>query len=169
MQTTSFMFYAVAIGSGATLLMDLWQLVLKQFGVATLNVGLLGRWVGHIARGCWTHASIAKATPIGREAALGWFAHYAIGIAFAALLLLAAGTQWARSPSLVPALAVGVGTVVAPLLVMQPGMGAGIAFSRTPRPLFNSLKSLANHSVFGVGLHAAAVGIAYLVNAYSMR
>lgn len=161
--------YTVAIGSGATLALDLWQLALKRFGVATLNFALLGRWVGHAARGRWAHASIAKATPIRYEVALGWLAHYAIGIVFAGLLLLTVGTGWALSPSLAPALAIGVATVVAPLFIMQPAMGAGIAFSNTPRPLFNSLKSLANHSVFGLGLYVSAAAVAYFVSVYSMR
>jgi len=35
-------------------------------------------------------------------------------------------------------------------------MGAGIASSRTPTPLKNCLRSLANHTVFGVGLYLSA-------------
>jgi hypothetical protein len=50
----------------------------------------------------------------------------------------------------------GVVTVVAPLFVLQPALGAGIASSKTPRPLFNSLKSLVTHVVFGIGLFLAA-------------
>jgi hypothetical protein len=59
-------------------------------------------------------------------------AHYTIGVTFAGLLLSIFGLQWARSPSLLPALAVGVVTVGAPLLVLQPAFGAGIASSKTP-------------------------------------
>lgn len=160
-----FLLAMLTIGIGATLVMDLWQLVLKQFGVATLNFALLGRWVGHVLRGEWRHASIAKATPIANEVALGWLAHYAIGIVFAALLLLVADRDWVHAPSVVPALAFGIVTVTAPLLVMQPAMGGGVAFSNTPRPLFNSMKSLVNHTVFGLGLYAAA----YLLSWYSTR
>jgi hypothetical protein len=36
-------------------------------------------------------------------------------------------------------------------------MGAGVASTRTPTPLLNNLKSLANHTVFGVGLYLAAL------------
>ena len=36
---------------------------------------------------------------------------------------------------------------------MQPGMGAGIAASRTPAPNKARLQSLLNHGVFGVGLY----------------
>ncbi len=60
-------------------------------------------------------------------------------------------------PTLGPALLVGVGTVAAPFLLMQPGMGAGIAASRTPRPNAARLQSLATHAVFGAGLYAAAL------------
>ena len=37
-------------------------------------------------------------------------------------------------PTILPALIVGIGTVAAPFLLMQPGMGLGIAASRTPNP-----------------------------------
>jgi hypothetical protein len=41
-------------------------------------------------------------------------------------------------------------------------MGAGIASSRTPAPLTNSLRSLANHAVFGLGLYVSAVALTRL-------
>ena len=59
-------------------------------------------------------------------------------------------------PTLGPALAVGIGTVAAPFFLMQPGMGAGIAASRTPRPNAARLQSLLTHAVFGLGLYVAA-------------
>jgi hypothetical protein len=70
---------------------------------------------------------------------------------------MAAGSDWVRAPTLLPALLTGILTVLAPLLVLQPAMGAGIASTRTQAPLLNSLKSLANHTVFGVGLYLAAL------------
>jgi len=158
-----FVLRAVLIGTGATLLMDLWALMLARFGVPSLNFSLLGRWIGHLSRGHWTHRSIATATPIRGESWIGWGAHYSIGIAFAALLLWVNGVGWARSPSLFPALLVGIVTVVAPLLILQPGMGAGIASSKTPRPVFNSVKSLVTHTIFGLGMYLAALATAALV------
>jgi hypothetical protein len=149
------------IGIGATAAMDAWLWLLKRLGVPAPDFALVGRWIGHMARGRWAHAAIARATPVRGERALGWTVHYLTGIAFAGLLVALAGTGWPRSPSLLPALAVGLGTVVVPLFVMQPAMGAGIASSRTPTPLKNCLRSLANHVVFGVGLYlAAALGAA---------
>ncbi len=152
-----FLFRAFVIGVGATLTMDLWALILRQFGVPSLNFALLGRWIGHLPEGRFVHEKIAQAKPIPAERCLGWVAHYSIGVAFSLLLLAAFGLEWARSPSLYPALFVGIVTVVAPLFVLQPALGAGIASSKTTRPLFNSLKSLVTHAVYGVGLYLAAV------------
>ena len=150
----------VLIGIGATAVMDLWLLALGRFGVPTLNFAYIGRWAGHFARGRFFHAAIARAEPVSGELALGWLVHYGIGIAFAALLVLAEGADWAHRPTLIPAVLVGVITVLAPLLVMQPAMGAGIASSRTPTPLKNCLRSLANHTVFGIGLYLSATVVA---------
>jgi hypothetical protein len=61
-----------------------------------------------------------------------------------------------------PALALGVATLAAPFLLMQPGMGAGIAASRTPRPGSARLHSLITHAVFGLGLYASAVAVSQL-------
>ena len=160
-----FAWRTVLIGAGATLVMDAWALLLKQFGIPSLNFALLGRWIGHLPRGRWLHESIAKAAPVRGERLLGWAAHYSIGIGFAALLLAAFGLKWARSPSLLPALLIGVLTVVAPLLILQPALGAGIASRKTPRPLFNCAKSVVTHTVFGVGLYLAALASASLLPA----
>lgn len=152
----------VFIGVGATALMDVWLLLLKRMGVQTLNFALIGRWVGHLARGTVVHPAIAKARPVPGELALGWSTHYIVGVAFAGLLVCSQGIAWPVHPTFLPAFAVGVSTVIAPLFVMQPAMGAGFAASKTPAPLKNCLRSLANHSVFGVGLYLAASCIAWL-------
>ena len=147
----------ICIGIGATAVMDIWLVFLKRMGVQTLNFAFIGRWIGHLLRGRFSHDAIAKAEPVPGEAALGWITHYAIGVAFAALLVGLIGVDWTASPTLLPALLVGMGTVAAPLLVMQQAMGAGFFASKTPTPLKNCLRSLTNHSVFGLGLFLAAV------------
>jgi Protein of unknown function (DUF2938) len=119
------------VGIGATVVMDLWLALLRRLGVPTLDFALLGRWAGHLARGRLRHG----------------------------LLAAIVGTAWLQSPTVLPALAVGAATVAAPLFVMQPSMGAGIASSRTAAPLTNCLRSLANHTVFGAGLYVAAATI----------
>ena len=96
------------------------------------------------------------------ELAWGWLTHYAVGMAFSGVLLSLQGSAWVHSPTQLPALAVGMGTVAAPLLVMQPAMGSGFAASRTPTPLKNCLRSLASHTVFGLGLYLSALVIALI-------
>jgi hypothetical protein len=146
----------VGVGVGATMVMDVWTATLKGLGVPTLDYALVGRWAGHLRYGQLAHASIGKATPIHGELPLGWAIHYAVGIAFAMLLIGICGIGWLRDPLLGPSLAVGLGTVAFPLFVMQPAMGAGIAGSRTPTPLKNVLRSLATHAIFGCGLYLSA-------------
>lgn len=151
------------IGIGATAVMDLWLQLLRRLGVATQGFGLIGRWVGHLLRGRLAHVAIARAEPIPGELALGWLTHYAVGVGFAGLLMLVSGPAWMAAPTPWPALAVGVLTVLAPLLVMQPAMGAGFFASKTPSPLKGCLRSLLNHTVFGLGLYLSAWLIAFLV------
>lgn len=51
---------ALAIGVGATAVMDAWALVRKRcFGVPPLDYALVGRWLGHLARARVRHAPIA--------------------------------------------------------------------------------------------------------------
>jgi len=128
---------SVLIGGGATVVMDLWLLLLRRgLGVRTLDHAMLGRWLGHMPRGTFAHASIAKAAPVRGERALG--------------------LDWARSPSLPPALIVGLATVAAPLFVLQPALGAGFASWRMPDPNAARLRSVLTHAVYGLGLYAAA-------------
>jgi|SRR6185503_7171062 len=148
----------VLIGTGATVVMDFWILVRKRlFGIPAQSYGLVGRWLAGLARGKFRHERIAASPAVRGELAIGWIAHYLTGVAFAALLLAIWGSDWARSPTLAPALIVGIGTVLAPFLVMQPGMGAGFFASRTPRPAAARLQSLVTHAIFGCGLYGAAL------------
>lgn len=109
------------------------------------------------------HQNIAQAAPVAGEQALGWLAHYLIGIAFAVLLLLTQAPQWPLQPTLAPALIVGVLTVAAPFFLMQPCMGAGVAASKTPKPNVARLRSLVGHSVFGLGLYGSAMTWAWVM------
>lgn len=137
--------------------MDLWGVArARAFGVTAADYALVGRWIAYMPRGRFRHDSIKAAPPVQGEKAIGWIAHYAIGIAFAALLLALFGLEWAAQPTPGPALLVGVATVVAPFFLMQPGMGLGIAASRTPRPNAARIQSVLTHAVFGLGLFLSA-------------
>jgi hypothetical protein len=155
---------AALIGIAATALIDVWALVLRRaFGVASLDYALVGRWLGHMPAGRFTHASIAAAPRIRGERFVGWAAHYAIGVLFAVMLLAACGVDWARQPSPGPAVAFGILTVAAPFFVMQPGMGLGIAASKTPKPNVARLRSVVTHTIFGLGLYVSALVLARLM------
>ena len=158
----SYILPAIAIGIGATLLMDLWNLFLKRtFSIPSLNYCLLGRWVRHMPEGTFRHANINAAPQKHFECAVGWIAHYSIGVVFALVFVLVSG-DWLARPTLLLALLYGIGTVVFPFFIMQPSLGLGIAASRTPKPMQARLKSLVTHTVFGVGLYLSALGVSYL-------
>jgi len=149
--------FTVVIGAGATAVMDLWILArTRLLRIPAQSYGLVGRWLAGLPRGQFRHERIAASPAVRGELLIGWAAHYLIGIAFAALLLALWGLEWARQPTLAPALLVGVGTVLAPFLVMQPGMGAGFFASRTPRPGAARVQSILTHAIFGLGLYSAA-------------
>ena len=157
---------AVAIGVGATLLMDLWNLFLKRaFGIPSLDYCLLGRWLSHMPWGTFRHSNISAAPRKPFECQAGWMAHYTIGIVFALLFIVLVSGEWLSRPTFLPALLFGVGTVVFPFLIMQPSLGLGMAASRTANPAQARLKSLATHTVFGIGLYGAALGVSSILAA----
>jgi len=155
--------FTLIIGTGATALMDLWGFARKPLlGISTPNYALVGRWIAHMTHGRFCHDSIAASPSVRGEIIIGWTAHYLIGITFAALLIGIWGSAWIHKPTIGPALIVGIGTVVAPFLLMQPSMGAGVAASRTPSPVSNRLQSLITHAVYGFGLYASGKGLHFM-------
>ncbi|HEY7636997.1 MAG TPA: DUF2938 domain-containing protein [Gemmatimonadales bacterium] len=159
---------AVAIGLGATLLMDLWNLLLKRtFSIPSLNYCLLGRWLQHIPAGTLRHASIASAPEKPLECSVGWIAHYTIGVVFALVFVGLMSGDWLARPTVLPALLFGIGTVVFPFFVLQPSFGLGIASSRTPNPTQARLKSLMTHVVFGIGLYVCALGVSCMLRGHA--
>jgi hypothetical protein len=145
------------IGTGATLVMDLWGWLLRRvYGVGGLDYRMVGRWIGHMPGGTFRHDGIGRAAPVPAEALIGWSAHYAIGVAFAGILIAAVGRGWLLAPTPIPALAFGLVSVALPYLVMQPAFGLGVAGARTADPLAARLRSLITHLVFGFGLYLAA-------------
>jgi hypothetical protein len=154
---------ATAIGLGATLVMDLWNLFLKRaFSIPSLDYCLLGRWVRHMAEGTLRHPNITAVPPKPLECPIGWIAHYTIGVGFAVLFVLLTSGDWLARPTILPALLFGLGTVVFPFFIMQPSFGFGVASSRTPNPMQARAKSLVTHSVFGLGLYLGAMGVSWL-------
>jgi hypothetical protein len=157
---------AMAIGVGASLSMDAWNLFLRlAFGIPSLDYCLLGRWLRHMPSGAFRHASISNARPMPFECLIGWIGHLSIGACLGVGFLFVVSRAWLARPTLWPALLWGVGTVVLPFFVMQPALGLGMAASKTANPKLARAKSLATHTVFGVGLYWCARALDYLVRA----
>ena len=147
--------HALFIGVVATIAIDLWALVLQfGFGIRKTDWGMVGRWFGHIYMSrVVVHESIAEAAPVTRERAVGWIAHYVIGVFYAWAYLYIVQILLSARPTLVSAIAFGLVTLVAPWFVMQPGMGLGIFACRAPNPLIPRLTSLFAHTIFGASLY----------------
>ncbi|KCZ89191.1 major facilitator superfamily permease [Hyphomonas jannaschiana VP2] len=152
------MLNAFVIGIGATLFMDLWALFQKRvLRLPSLDYALVGRWAGHLARGHRFTGHVTKAEAIPNERMLGWAIHYLTGLVLAVIFLAIAPANWIQAPTIGPALLFGAISVLAPFLILQPGLGAGIAASRTPKPNAARIKSLVTHLMFGFGLYLSGV------------
>jgi hypothetical protein len=151
---------SILVGATATAVVDLWSLARRRlFGVPLPDYALVGRWIGWMARGRFRHRPISATPRISGEGLIGWAAHYGIGMAFAMALVGWLGSAWLAEPTFLPAVMFGIATVAAPFFLMQPGMGAGVAASRTPRPAAARWQSLVTHAVFGAGLYVGALAI----------
>lgn len=163
-QGLEFIVRAVPIGAGATIILDGWALVLaRAYGVPKPRWDLVGRWVSGLPRGQFVRENLAQAPPVPGELAIGWMVHYAIGIAYAALLLAIWGIDWARRPTPGPAIVLSLLLLAAPFLIMQPGMGLGIASTKTPDPTAAILRSVIGHTVFGIGLYLSALATRWAI------
>ena len=153
-----FLWRSLVVGIGGTAAMDIWALFLKAAFAQTLpNWGMVGRLFAHVGRGTMFHDDIAKAAPVANESAIGWIAHYVIGIIYAGILIALAGQAWVASPTFMPALVVGLVTVGAGWFILQPGMGAGWAASLRPNPWKTRALNIAAHVVFAAGLYGTAL------------
>jgi hypothetical protein len=158
---------AILIGVGATAFMDIVAAArTRWFAVPSADYALVGRWLVYLAHGRFRHDAIAASPLVRGERLIGWTAHYVIGVMFAVVLLAIWGLDWACDPTIVPALIVGIASVAAPFLLMQPGMGAGIAASRTAHPAAARLRSFSSHAIFGVGLYAAGWASRWITNVF---
>ena len=154
----------VAVGLGATLLMDLLAMLLKRtLGLPSADYCLVGRWFCHMPQGTFTHANIVKATKKRFECTVGWIAHYVIGAIYALMFVALVSSSWLAHPTVLPAVLFGLCTVLVPFLIMHPSFGLGIAASRTPNPPQARLRSLMAHVTFGGGLYVCAVGMRHML------
>lgn len=146
-----------AIGIGATLILDIWNYILSLLNIKSLDYRFIGRWIGNFVNGKFYHNNIMQAPAIQNELFLGWTAHYIIGISFSFLLIFVFGKGWLSQPLIIPAIIIGIVTVIFPLFIMQPALGFGFASSNLPNPIVRVSKSIITHLVYGTGLYLTAI------------
>ena len=147
----------ILVGIGATLVVDFWSMIQKVLKIKSLDYRFVGRWIAYFPKGKFVHENIMKSCPASGELLIGWIAHYCIGITFAFLFIVVFGKDWLEQPALYPALITGILTVVAPLFIMQPAFGFGIASSNLPGPNIRRIKSVLTHLIYGLGLYLSAL------------
>lgn len=144
----------LVMGITATAAIDLWATFAnRMLGWPRTNWGMVGRWIGHMRDGQFTHISIGSSPPIVRESMLGWLFHYLVGCIYAALYLMYVSTAQMGQPTLVSAVLFGLVTILSPWLLMQPALGLGMGASKAPRPNLVRLQNLIIHTVFGLMLY----------------
>ena len=154
---SDFLVRILLIGAGATLVMDAWALFLKRcFNIPGLNYAMVGRWIGHLPRGRFIHPNIGKAEPVAAEAAIGWIAHYAIGVVRGPAAAHRR-TAMGAAPDL-PARAAGRHRHGGRALLHPAARhGRGHRRIQDAQSPVARLRSLMAHASFGVGLYLAGL------------
>ena len=149
-------FLGVIVGILATVTMDVVAVIALQLGIAgrgprRTGPDLIGRWIGYLLRGRFTHTDILETPPLPGEPLLGFAAHYSIGIVltlgYLGLLALSGTT-----PTALSAILYGTTTTVLPWFVMFPSQGMGWLGWDAPGDAHLTRASLFNHFVFGLGI-----------------
>jgi len=146
----------VAMGVLATVVMDLWAIIVKHvLRLPTAHWNLVGRWFAYLPRGTFIHRPISASPPIRNELALGWVGHYVTGVVYGVAYLFIMQVVMHGDPTLFSAVIFGLATLVAPWCIMQPAMGAGFFARNTPTPGRTRAVNLSMHLVFGSSLYPA--------------
>ena len=121
-----------------------------------IDLHLLGRWIGHILDGNFVFLNIPTLNPIQHEIALGWVAHYIIGIldAIIFMFILKHFVKKSYSDLSVFTISILFGwlLIIFPFLVLEPAMGVGIFAVSSPNPDLTRWLTFSFHSIFGLGL-----------------
>ena len=138
-------------------MLDGWVLIVEKIlEIPPTNWGLVGRWLIGIPRGMLVLNS--DASPCMVEKVVGWFFHYMIGIAYAVLLLFYAGQEFIESPTLLPIFVIGLClSTLAGLVILMPGLGAGLFGRNLPNQGFMIIYLIVAHLIFSAGQYVFSV------------
>lgn len=146
----------VVAGVAGTLVMDGMNSLCARAGILA---HIDHRMIGRLARG-WTRGRFVYARPeevptVGSELAIGYVAHYLIGIILAVFYVIGWDALVGGRVSPGWAVAYGVATTVAAYFLLFPSIGLGALGRRSPQGARLPLTSLTNHLFYGLGLAAA--------------
>jgi hypothetical protein len=97
------LFKAALVGIGGTIVLDFWALLIARvMDVSATDWAMVGGWFGNMPRGQFVQETMTKAEPVKGELAIGWIAHYSIGIGYGLLLPAFSGHDWIDRPTLLP-------------------------------------------------------------------
>lgn len=150
----------IVMGLAGTLAMDVWAIILERVaGVARPNWGAVGRWVVESSQGRVFHESIGDVAEVPGENRIGWMFHYLVGAIYGLIFIALAGPAWLDAPDFISVWIFSLITIGAGWFLLQPGLGLGWAASKTPNPNKVRVLGLVAHTVFGLGMWAAALAM----------
>ncbi|GBQ86998.1 hypothetical protein AA23498_0021 [Acetobacter nitrogenifigens DSM 23921 = NBRC 105050] len=154
--------FIMVVGVGSTLALDLWGLIARKMGwLPGAHWPSVGRWLLGLPAGRFFFDGTNTAPNTTTESVLGWAFHYAVGLAYAAMLPLFWGADFIRDPGLGPCLVIGLGvSTVAGLGFFMPAMGGGLFARKTPSPPMTIAYVLVAHAVFALAQFALALALA---------
>ncbi len=146
----------VAVGLLSTVVMDLGGglgilLGVPGRGPQRMGHGLIGRWVGYLLHGKFTHADILSSPPLKGELPFGILIHYLIGIILTLVYFAFLQITQIHATVLLT-IAYGLVTTVFPWFLMFPSEGMGWMGRGAPGNAHLTRASLFNHAFFGLGL-----------------
>lgn len=143
----------VLSGIFSTFAIDVWAEFLGRYmKLPVTNWGMVGRWFQHMPQGRFIHSTIKNASPMPYEKAVGWGAHYLIGIIYS-VFYFSVVVPIVGEVSFISGLSFGVVTIFFPWLVLQPGLGLGVFARKAESPNIIRLINLSIHSIFGMCLY----------------
>ncbi|WP_329740485.1 DUF2938 family protein [Dyella sp. A6] len=151
--------FCLFTGVISTLVLDIWVRIARlATGIEPTDWGMVGRWLRGIPTGHLVLDGSSPSPPTGGELALGWAFHYVIGIAYAVLILLIWGIGFVGAPTVWPVVFIGVVvSTLAGLMILMPGLGAGLMGARLPNQGAMIAYLIVAHSVYALGLYGAAL------------
>ena len=121
------------------------------FASDKIDLAMIGRWAGGLARGRWRHDDITTDPQLRGELCMGLATHYLTGVVLTEVYV-AALRRGGLKPDLLKATAFGLATSVLPLLILYPSMGYGCCGRRADDARRLLRVMLLGHVAFGVGI-----------------